>query len=171
MASERRATLDRSGGAAYKPRSTRRDPMKKLATLISACALAGTSLFGSTLVGCGGALEHAVVGQHEAASADGIVRIEETGAGNRLVTIHLDNLPPPERVSAGATAYVVWFVGANAAPLKAANLAYDADARIGDAMATTTLATFELRVTAERAGEVSTPSDKVALSHRVSGGS
>ena len=155
--------------------------MKKLATLVFACALAGsppigatltgTALMGATLAGCGGALEHAVVGQHEAASADGIVRIEETGAGNRLITIHLDNLPPPERVSTGATAYVVWFVGANAAPIKAANLAYDADARIGDAMATTTLATFELRVTAERAGEVSTPSDKVALSHRVAGGS
>jgi hypothetical protein len=162
----RRATLDRSGGPAYKPRSTRRNSMKKLATLIFACALAG-----ATLVGCGGALEHAVVGQHEAASADGIVRVEETGAGNRLVTIHLDNLPPPERVATGASAYVVWFVGANAAPIKAANLAYDSDARVGDAMATTTLATFELRVTAERTGEVTTPSDKVALSHRVSGGS
>ena len=140
--------------------------MTKLTTLFFACALAG-----ALLVGCGGALDQAVIGQHEAASADGIVRIEESGAGNRLVTLRLENLPPPERVAAGSTAYVVWFVGANAAPVKAANLRYDADARTGEALATTTLAAFEVRVTAERTRDVSTPSDKVALTHRVSGGS
>lgn len=138
--------------------------MKKLVTLFLTCTLAGL-----VLVGCGGSQEFAVIGQHEAASADGTVRVEAAGGGNQLVTIHLENLPPPERLAAGSTAYVVWFVGANAPPVKAANLEYDADTRVGDAMATTPLSAFEVRVTAERTNAVASPSESVALTKRVVG--
>lgn len=140
--------------------------MKKLVTLVLACTLAGVAL-----VGCGGTQEFAVIGQHEAASADGTVRVEEAGGGNHLVTIHLENLPPPERLAPGSTAYVVWFVASNATPVKAANLDYDSDTRVGDAMATTPLSSFEVRITAERSTAVASPSDKVALTKRVSGAS
>jgi hypothetical protein len=138
--------------------------MKKLVTLFLACTLAGL-----TLVGCGGTQEFAVIGQHEAASADGTIRVEEAGGGNNLVTLHLENLPPPERLAAGSTTYVVWFVAANASPVKAANLEYDPDTRVGDAMATTPLSTFEVRVTAERSNAVASPSESVALTKRVVG--
>ena len=136
--------------------------MKKLVTLVLACTLAGV-----TLIGCGGTQEFAVIGQHEAASADGTGRVEEAGGGNHLVTIHLENLPPPERLAPGSTAYVVWFVASNAAPVKAANLEYDPDTRVGDAMATTPLSSFEVRITAERSNSVASPSDKIALTKRV----
>ena len=89
--------------------------------------------------------------------------------GNNLVTIHLDNLPPPDRIATGLTTYVVWFVAANASPVKAATLVYDADARVGDAAATTPLTTFEVRVTAERANTVAAPSESVAITLRVAG--
>jgi hypothetical protein len=138
--------------------------MKKLVTLFLACTLAGAAL-----AGCGGAQEFAVTGRHEAASADGTVRVEDAGGGNNLVTIHLDNLPPPDRIATGLTTYVVWFVAANASPVKAATLVYDADARVGDAAATTPLTTFEVRVTAERANTVAAPSESVAITLRVAG--
>jgi hypothetical protein len=70
----------------------------------------------------------------------------------------------------GLTAYVVWFVPSNGTPVKAANLVYDRDARVGTAQATTPLSSFEVRITAERSDAVAAPSEKVAITKRITAG-
>jgi hypothetical protein len=138
--------------------------MKKLALALATCALLGTT------AACGGPTEYSVIGQHEAASADGIITVEDVGGGNHMVRINLENLPPPDRMGQGLTAYVVWFVPSNGTPVKAANLVYDRDARVGTAQATTPLSSFEVRITAERSDAVAAPSEKVAITKRITAG-
>ncbi len=60
------------------------------------------------LAACGGPSEYIVVGTAHASGMDGLVTVENT-EGNNLITIEVEHLTPPGRVSDGATAYVVWF--------------------------------------------------------------
>lgn len=116
----------------------------------------------SVLLGaCGGTAEYSVVGRDSASGADGTVTVEEIAGGNRLVTVALKFLPPPDRITPGATVYVAWFETANQPAIRAGALEFDADARTGNVTATTPSPRFKLKITAERNANVATPSEFV----------
>ncbi len=118
---------------------------------------------------CGGSSEYVIVGTARAAGADGSVTIEEIEGGNRLVTVHLQHLPPPDRLGEGLTTYVVWIVPEGADATKAGKLAYDAEVREGRMMATTPEGAFTLKVTAEESADVNEPSDVVVAQQQIGG--
>ena len=105
-------------------------------------------------------------GTERAAGADANVTIENIEGGNRMVVLVVDHLPPPERVAAGHTRYVMWFSKAGQTSVMASTLEYDPGSRRGRARATTPLTGFEIVVTAERAAASATPSEHVVVRHR-----
>jgi len=123
-------------------------------------------ILATLLSACGGTAEFPLVGSSRAPGADGTVQIEQIEGGNRLVTIGVTNLLPPARLGRGLTTYVVWFDGNNQT-LKAGTLQYDDDNREGHMMATTPMASFTVKITAERNANVGSPSDVVVASRRV----
>lgn len=120
-------------------------------------------------LGCGGSSEYAMVGTARAAGTDGTVQVETIEGGNRLVTLSLEHLPPPDRLGDDMTVYVVWFIGEDAPATKAGVLAYDADSRQGTLTATTPLEAFTVRVTAEVDRNAGSPSDIVVAERQVGG--
>ncbi len=118
---------------------------------------------------CGGSQEYVIVGTARAAGADGSITVEEIEGGNRLVTVHLQHLPPPDRLGEGLSTYVVWIVPEGGEPTKAGKLAYDAEVREGRVMATTPEGAFTLKVTAEESADVATPSEVVVAQQQVGG--
>ncbi len=124
----------------------------------------GAASIGALLfaLGCGGSHEHVVTGTERAAGADGTVVVEEL-EGNRMVSVTLEHLPPPDRISEGATVYLVWIQPVGAVPTMAGRLAFDGDDRTGRMRATTTHREFQVIVTAEVDATVASPSDVVVV--------
>jgi hypothetical protein len=120
-------------------------------------------LFGT---GCGGPAEYAVVGTSRAAGTDGLMVVEEIEGGNSLITLTLEHLPPPNRLGDNLTAYVLWIKPQGGTPQKASVLAYDDDERTASGRATTPGSSFEVLVTAERNGNVNSPSEIVVARQR-----
>ncbi len=118
-------------------------------------------------LGCGGPAEYALAGSARAAGADGTIQVEEIEGGNRMVTLTIQHLAPPDRLGSGMTQYSVWFVRAGAQPQRAGNLEYDADARQGTMMATTPMTRFTVKITAEADGNAVAPSDVVVADREV----
>jgi hypothetical protein len=118
------------------------------------------------LVGCGPAT-YSVIGTERAVGADGKITVEEIEGENHLVTVELEHLPPPERLSNGLTIYVMWIVPDNQTPRMGSVLELDADDRTARARATTPTHRFEVRVTAERNANVVSPSEHVIIKQRI----
>lgn len=116
--------------------------------------------------GCGGAT-HLFYGDGLAVGADATVEIEHQQAGTHDVRLLVRHLPSPSRITPGATAFAMWIVAEGHEPTLAGFLDYDEATRIGRLRATTPAPVFELRVTAERDREVESPSEHVALRHRI----
>ncbi|MDH5491965.1 MAG: hypothetical protein OEY14_08420 [Myxococcales bacterium] len=115
------------------------------------------------LSACGGPTVYAVTGSARAPGADGTITLEDLG-GNRLATVELNNLPPPDRLGNGLTTYIVWFQEQNGSPTKAGSLQYDPDERSGQMQATTPSNNrMTIIVTAERNANAQTPSDVIIL--------
>ncbi|MBX3251170.1 MAG: anti-sigma factor [Myxococcales bacterium] len=117
---------------------------------------------------CGGPQRYVVTGTERAAGADGEVVIEKI-EGSRMVTVNVENLPPPDRITAGATVYVVWIKPQGAAPTMAGLLEYNASNRKGRMRATTPHQRFTVMVTAEVDGTVASPSEIIVLRQEVEG--
>ena len=117
-------------------------------------------LLSLTLLACGGPDEYVLVGNNRSPSTDGMMIVEDTGA-NRMVTVELEHLPPPERLTQGGKFYVVWLQPTGAAPQMAGALGFDNDDRTGRMTATTPTKNFTLIVTVERRTNVPSPSDVV----------
>ena len=128
-----------------------------LASLLALCSM----------LACGGPEEYTVVGTARAAGTDGSIQVEEIEGGNRLVTISLQHLPPPSRMGDDRSVYAAWFIASNAPATKAGNLEFDEDTREARLMATTPLAEFTVRVTAEVDENAGQPSDIVVVERRV----
>lgn len=137
--------------------------MKRSVSIVAGLALGASVL----LFGCGGPSEFAVVGTARAAGADGTIKVEKQDGGNSKVTVQMQHLPPPDRLGDGLKTYVVWFDAPDQPSVKAGGLGYDADKREGNMMATTPLAKFTVKVTAEKSINVSTPSEVVVAKRAV----
>jgi hypothetical protein len=115
------------------------------------------------LAACGGPNKYYVTGTGTSASADAHIQVETRETGNKLVTIDIQNLPPPDRVAEDAEAFVVWFSAKDQPTQKAGHLQYDKDERVGKAEATCAYEEFTVLVTAEESVEAGSPSNKVVI--------
>jgi len=130
----------------------------------SAVAAAGL-LFGA----CAAIAEYPLVGTEHAPTADGIVEVQPLDGGNLLVTVSLDHLPPPERLDTSLTVYVMWFESDRQPAVKAGRVAYDPLTRQGRIMASTTLQSFTMAITAERDANVTDPGEVRVAACTISG--
>ena len=76
---------------------------------------------------------------------------------------------PPDRITEGATVYVVWIKPDTGVPAMAGRLDYDPDDRTGSMRATTPASSFTMLVTAERNAQVASPSEIIVARQRVGG--
>ena len=127
-------------------------------------------LFAFALVACGGPTRYVVQGTDLSRGTDGKITLEEIEGDNLMVVVEFTNLPPPDRIANGMTAYVVWFQPPNGQPTKAGNLAYDADERTGSMRATSAHERMTVLVTAERNTNVAAPSESVIARQNVRNG-
>lgn len=119
-------------------------------------------------IGCGGgSWSYNVVGTSRDPGAEGTVQVERIEGGNRLVTVSLNHMTPPDRLGSGLTTYVLWFRDPRGQSTKASVLQYDTGDRSARATATTTLERFQLVVTAERNRNAVEPSENVIFNQRV----
>ncbi|MFW6051776.1 MAG: hypothetical protein ACODAU_11410 [Myxococcota bacterium] len=108
-----------------------------------------------------------VRGMGQFAGADATLEVETLEGGNALIRLRAKHLPPPERLEPNLRTYVMWFVPEDDPASKAAVLSYDAEARKGDAMATTVRDMLTVRVTAEESAEVTSPGTHTVFEQRV----
>ncbi|HJL16174.1 MAG TPA: hypothetical protein RMH99_10980 [Sandaracinaceae bacterium LLY-WYZ-13_1] len=136
---------------------------RALVTTLIAAALAFSA------IGCGGgSWSYEVVGSRRDPGAQGTVQVERIEGGNRLVTVSMEHMTPPDRLSSGLTTYVMWFRDPRGQSTKASILEYSPDDRTARATATTPMSRFRLLVTAERNGNVVEPSENVIFNQRIS---
>ena len=119
------------------------------------------------LAACGADGRYVMVGSARMPSTSGIVELEELDGGSTLVTIHLEFLHPPRRARPDATTYVAWFHGPVGSPVRAGELLYNPETRIGELTATAPWPKLTIRITAESEPEPSKPSETVIASQAV----
>jgi hypothetical protein len=124
-------------------------------------------LFAALVAACGGPHEYALVGSSRAVGADGNIQVEQIEGGNRLVTISMQHLPPPDRLGDDMSVYAVWIVPPSGSPSYAGALEYDEDSREGRLMATTPHPEFTVKITAETAANAETPSEVVVAERTI----
>lgn len=96
---------------------------------------------------------------------------EQKEQGFTRMTVRVKNLAPPDRVSAGAAAFVAWHRGSGDGQwIRIAALRYDEGAREAVlAEATVPALGYELAVTAEPGPTVAAPSNIIVFSQKVGG--
>lgn len=109
----------------------------------------------------------ATTGTAHAVGADGRVEVEREEGGNFLVTVEATHLPPPARLGAGLTCYVVWFQAPGQQPLRVGTLAYSEAHRSGEMRATTAQTAFAVLISGETGPDVASPSDVVVFRNSV----
>ncbi len=114
------------------------------------------------LLACGGPSEFVLTGTARSAGTDGMMIVEDTG-GNHMVTVELEHLPPPDRISQGGQHYAVWIKPKGGTPHMVGELDYDPDERVGRMTATAPHADFELMISVERVMTVSHPSEVLVV--------
>jgi hypothetical protein len=139
---------------------------RALPILLTLTAAALAAPLGACASGLSGGVVYGMSGTNFALSADAEVRVAREGS-LLVAELQADYLMPPQRVAAGLEAYVVWVVPDEGAPIKAANLDYDAADRSGSAFWSMGPVGFEVRVTAETSHVVQQPSEYVVLVRRV----
>lgn len=118
--------------------------------------------------GCGGgSWAYNVVGTQRDPGAEGTVQVERIEGGNRLVTVSLRHMTPPDRLGSGLTTFIMWFRDPQGRSTKASGLEYDPGSRTARATATTPLTRFQVIVTAERDRNTAEPSENVIFNQRV----
>lgn len=121
------------------------------------------------LAACGGPLKYEVPSSARAPGADAkVVAKVKTDQNLTQLEIEATNLPPPDRVSNGATAYVVWHrKNSGSAWARSGGLAYDESGRKGKWAGTIPETGFDLSVTAEKDASPASPSGETVFSQRV----
>ena len=115
----------------------------------------------------GGSWSYRVVGTQLDPGAGGELQVERIEGGNRMVTASLDHVTPASRLGDAMARYVMWFRDEDGRSTMASVLEYDEGSRSARATATTPMEQFEIVITAERAGSVAEPSDRVVFRQRV----
>ena len=118
--------------------------------------------------GCG-TLKYEVPGTARAPGADAKVIAEvNKGAGSTKLEIRAENLPPPERLQPGTTAFVVWQRKNDTAPWQRIGaLTYDKGKRRGTLEGTCPETKFELVITAELNTSPASPSGNIMFQQLV----
>jgi hypothetical protein len=106
-------------------------------------------------------------GSARTAGVDGRIEWKKLSADTRLVKTTFTFLPPPSRITEGATIYVLWFVPENAPAMKMGTLVYDEGSRKGHLEATSAVSKFEVMLTAEKTNQVGAPSEHIIARKKV----
>lgn len=140
---------------------------------MSAKKLLLTVVGGLALAGCGGIFGRAdtqtlpLIAVSGVPAAQGDVKVTR-GKGNNMVELKVSHLAAPDRVTPGATAYVVWLqprqAGASIQNLGVLKL--DEDLK-GELKALTPFQEFDVFVTAEPSPQVTSPTKQRVLSASV----
>lgn len=117
------------------------------------------------LPACGGG-SYVIRGTPRMPGVDGVIQLEDAPGTNRMVTVQLDHLAPPERLAAGHQYYALWFRRGSQV-IFAGTIEYDEGSRRGRATATTPLQGFEVVVSIESRQNPEQPSGTVVIQQRV----
>ncbi len=120
-------------------------------------------------VACGGPLKYQVPSTARAPGADAkIVADTASNQGQTQLDIDVSNLPPPDRVSPNAKAYVAWYrKGSDAIWSRIGGLQYDEGDREGTLKGSVPEIAFDLAISAEPSEAPASPSADVVVSQRV----
>ena len=117
------------------------------------------------LPACGGG-SYEIRGTPRMPGVDGVIRVEDAPGTNRMVTVELEHLAPPERLAAGNQYYALWFRRGSQV-IFAGTIEYDQGSRRGRATATTPLQGFEVLVSIESRQNPEQPSSNVVIQRRI----
>lgn len=124
---------------------------------------------GLGVVACGGPLKYQVQSSSRAPGADAKVTadVKEDQSLTEL-KIEATNLPPADRVSNGATTYVVWHRKDTKSPwARSGGLQYDESSRKAQWQGTVPETSFDLAISAEADASAAAPSGETVFSQRV----
>ncbi|WP_437836737.1 hypothetical protein [Sorangium sp. So ce1153] len=133
----------------------------RLAVVAFACAM---------MAGCGGPLRYTPQGIGKAPGADAVVVADVNfDAAMTRLDINAKNLPPPDRLEASSSAFVVWARPDSDSPWQRVGaLNYDAEDRTGKLKdASVPLTRFELVVTLEKNTNPESPSSEIIFKQDV----
>ncbi|WP_437510410.1 hypothetical protein [Sorangium sp. So ce1099] len=133
----------------------------RLAVVAFACAM---------MAGCGGPLRYTPQGIGKAPGADAVVVADVNfDAAMTRLDINAKNLPPPDRLDASSTAFVVWARPDSDSPWQRVGaLNYDVEDRTGKLKdASVPLTRFELVVTLEKNPNPESPSSEIVFKQDV----
>jgi hypothetical protein len=122
---------------------------------------------GCWLAACGADGRYVVIGTPHAASASGVIEVDALSGGSTQVAIHLEYLRAPGRVAEKQTSYVVWFVSGDGPAIRGGVLKYNSEQRTGDLTATCPFKHFTVKITAERDGRASKPSENLIATQEI----
>ena len=118
---------------------------------------------------CGGPLKYEVASSARAPGADAkiVAKVQKDQSLTQL-EIEAVNLPPPGRVSEGATTYVVWHrKDSGGAWARSGGLVYDESDRKGKWTGSIPETSFDLTISAEKEASAGTPYREAVLSQHV----
>jgi hypothetical protein len=118
------------------------------------------------IVACGGPTKYTTVGVGSAQGADVQIEVEKNDANYEL-TLNVQNLLPPDRVSTGAKFFATWARVGDRPAVHLGNLNYDAEKRVGYVLGRTPHPSFDLLVTAEKADQPIAPSTDIVIRQAV----
>lgn len=118
---------------------------------------------------CSGPLKYSVRGSRDPGADLNVTAEVNSGSNITVLDLLAVNLAPPDRISTGATSYVVWARrNAEAGWVRLGALDYDAESRKGQLLkASTPEIAFDLMVTAESMGTAASPSPDAVFQQRV----
>jgi hypothetical protein len=121
------------------------------------------------LAACGGPLKYQIASTPKAPGADGkLVATVHESQHQTEVQLEVKNLPPPDRVTEGATDYVAWSrKNANATWTRLGSLKYDSGNRGGTMAGSVPETSFDFAVSAEKAALAASPSSDIVFEQRV----
>lgn len=132
--------------------------VKQYLTVLVAVAMMG-------LAGCAKNSDIRLTASPENPAAQGIAKVKITDNGNTEIDLVVKHLAPPEKISSGATTYVVWVLGTEPFARHQNMGALVVDKNLdGKFKGVTPLRAFQLLVTAEPSAVSTSPNGKTALS-------
>lgn len=121
------------------------------------------------LAACGGPLKYEIASTPKAPGADAKL-VAKVNESQHQTTFELEvkNLPPPDRVSEGATDYVAWSrKNASAVWSRLGSLKYESGDRGGSMTGSVPETSFDFEMTAEKAALAASPSSDVVFTQHV----